>query len=192
MTERVGRAAILSVAAAAAVLVVGAAFAAKPAARLAPVKAPVVVKPYTVTMRILTNQLDHRNGPEMQPAHFTFPAHATVHMIIVSYDDGPAPVPPIYARVRGDLRGTFKVDGKKWTGVPAKDVSHTFTVPGLGLNVPVPAAPHGGKVVVTVAFRTGAPGNYLWQCYAPCGDGDGGWGYPMTTDGMMRGTVRVA
>lgn len=145
---------------------------------------------YVVATKILTGSMDHRNGPEYAPAYFALPANATVQMTVQSFDDGPAPAPG-YTTIRGTVGGVIEVDGKTVRSVPANDITHTFTVPALGLNVPIPAAPKGGSVTVTFTFHTGAPGTYTWQCYAECGNGPDGWGYPMTTPGMMTGTVTV-
>jgi hypothetical protein len=161
-----------------------------PSAHARPVaKAHPAAKTVNVVTKILTGSMDHKGGPEFSPGNFRLPAHALVHMTVISYDDGPAPAPG-YTAIRGVVGGKIWVDGKAVTQVNPKDITHTFTVPALGLNVPIPAAPKGGKVTVSFTFRTQGPGSYLWQCYALCGNGNG-WGYPMTTMGMMRGTVKV-
>ena len=70
---------------------------------------------------------------------------------------------------------------------PATDVSHTFTIAALGLNVPV--APQS---VTTFRFHTGQRGSYEWRCVDPCGAGDAGWGGAMSAKGYMVGTVTLA
>jgi len=53
--------------------------------------------------------------------------------------------------------------------------------------------------VIVFRFRTGAPGQYIWKCYDPCGsglagDGIGGqnnFGGAMATTGYMAGTLTV-
>ncbi|MCL6596218.1 MAG: hypothetical protein K6V73_08395 [Firmicutes bacterium] len=145
---------------------------------------------YTVRAKIETGAMDHRDGPAMVPGSVRLPAHALVRMIIVSYDDGPAPAPG-HTAIQGVVGGRILVDGRAVTKVAPSTIAHTFTVPALGLNVPIPAAPKGGSVTVAFTFHTGRAGTYAWQCYAECGDGPTGWGYPMTTEDMMRGNVVV-
>jgi len=97
----------------------------------------------------------------------------------------------LLAKLYPPASGRILVDGRAVTKVAPSTIAHTFTVPALGLNVPIPAAPKGGSVTVAFTFRTGRAGTYAWQCYAECGDGPTGWGYPMTTEDMMRGAVVV-
>lgn len=145
---------------------------------------------YNVLTVIETGAIDHRNGPEFLPGSFHFPAHATVHMTVISFDDGPAPAPG-YTSIKGVVGNAVTLNGKMVKSIEVDDIAHTFTVPGLGLNVPIPAAPAGKYVTVSFTFHTGGKGSYTWQCYAQCGAGKSGWGYPMTTNGMMRGSVTI-
>ncbi len=147
--------------------------------------------PYIVKTQILTGAMDHRNGPAYSPAFFRLPAHATIRMTVRSFDDGAAPTPG-YTAIRGTIGNAILVNGRTVHQVAASDIAHTFTVAALGLSVPIPAAPRGRAVTVTFTFHTGAAGTYTWQCYAQCGNGPSGWGFPMTTKGMMTGTVTVS
>jgi hypothetical protein len=46
---------------------------------------------------------------------------------------------------------------------------------------------------VTFSFITKGPGDYVFQCEFPCGDGYyAKFGGPMSTEGYMAGTVTVA
>lgn len=146
--------------------------------------------PYVVTTEILTGAMDHLKAPEYSPGFFSLPANATVEMTVRSYDNGPAPAPG-YTTIRGTVGSVMEVNGKTVRKVAANDITHTFTVPALGLSVPIPAARAGKYVTVRFEFHTGAKGTYTWQCYAQCGSGPSGWGYPMTTQGMMTGTITV-
>lgn len=139
---------------------------------------------------IETGAIDGRHAPEFLPGNFQLPAHATIHMTVISFDDGPAPTPG-YTKIKGVSGNAVTLDGKRVTRIAANDIAHTFTVPALGLNVPIPAAPTGKYVTVAFTFHTGGAGRYAWQCYALCGAGQSGWGYPMTANGMMRGVVKV-
>jgi hypothetical protein len=96
------------------------------------------------------------------------------------------------AEYRPDLSGTalkellaLQQEGH-FTALPGELASHTFTVAALGLNIPIPPLS-----VVTVTFRTGAPGHYIWQCETPCGTGPNGMGGPMVTPGYMMGSFVV-
>lgn len=129
----------------------------------------------------------------MPRADFTLPANAKVTVTITSYDDGAAPVPVTYSRVRGTLGGSEIVNGKAVKSVAAQQVAHTFTITSLGLNVPIPVAASIHKPeVVQFTFHTPKSGTYTWQCYAPCGSGSNGWGGPMATNGYMTGKVTIS
>jgi len=69
---------------------------------------------------------------------------------------------------------------------PDSEVSHTFTIAALGLNVPI--APMS---VTTVRFHTGLHGTYEWRCMDPCGAGEAGWDGAMSRKTYMVGTVTL-
>jgi hypothetical protein len=125
-------------------------------------------------------------------AHLDLPANTVVSVVLKSYDDGAAPPPATYAKVTGTVGGVMRLGGKAVRSVSVKTIAHTFTVPGIGLNVPIPAVRGKANVVTaTFSFKTGKAGTYAWQCYAPCGTGGSGWGGPMVTPGEMMGSVVV-
>jgi hypothetical protein len=131
------------------------------------------------------------------PATITLPANATVTLTIKGYDDGGGTVPAAYAKVTGTVGNTETVNGTQESSFKASgQIAHTFTVTGLGLNIPVVAATDQGSTVVpsvtVVTFKTPAKaGTYSWQCYQPCGTGSAGWGGPMATPGWMMGTLQI-
>ncbi len=152
------------------------------------------------TLVIETGKMDGRPGwPRYTPAGFTAPAGATVVLTIVNHDDGTAPLPPAspWGQVWGadatygeTTGGTELIDGSPVHGVPNEDVSHTFTIPGLLVNVPVPAAPSSADpVTITFTFRVTKKGTFTWLCAAPCGSGATGMGGAMNTPGWMEGHV---
>jgi heme/copper-type cytochrome/quinol oxidase subunit 2 len=145
---------------------------------------------FTVNAVIEVGSQDHKGGPALIPGNLTLPANTEVRMVIRSYDDGPAGAPG-HTAIQGVAGGAILLNGKPVKSVPANQIAHTFTVPAIGLNVPIPAAPTGRSITVAFTFKTPKAGSYTWQCYALCGNGDNGWGYPMTTPDMMRGTVVV-
>jgi hypothetical protein len=64
---------------------------------------------------------------------------------------------------------------------------HTFTAPGLGTDVKIPAGSEAKPAVTTFTFR--APqktGRYEWFCALPCDP------WAMSHNGFMRGYVSVA
>lgn len=155
------------------------------------VAAPHVV---TETLTIETGKMIHKPGwPKFDPATFTVPQGATVHLVIKSYDDGNAPLPANspYLKPSGLTTSTVTINGKPVAAVGANDIAHTFTIPALGVNVPIPVAPKDGTVTVTADFVASKAGTFTWQCEAPCGTGSTGWGGPMITPGYMTGTVTV-
>jgi hypothetical protein len=137
------------------------------------------------------------------------PAHSLVTVTISQYDTGGTITNPYFATVHGTVDGTASVDGKTLTKIAPDGVGHTFTIHAaptnqdpLFVSVPLPAeaddaepapnsdypAPH----VVTFSFITGGPGNYVWNCEYPCGDGFyAKFGGPMSTRGYMSGTLTV-
>ncbi|MHB1500427.1 MAG: cupredoxin domain-containing protein [Candidatus Dormibacteria bacterium] len=139
-------------------------------------------------------QTDKQYGPQYTHASWTVHQGETVVLRITSYDDGAAPltgVQTMFTRVEGTLGGLESVDGTPVRSVPNQDLAHTFTVPGLGLNLPIPAAPTGGSVTVVARFVASRTGSFVWQCYAPCGSGSNSMGGAMSTMGWMEGRVKV-
>jgi hypothetical protein len=140
---------------------------------------------------------------------FKVPAHALVTVTINQYDGGETITNPYFAKVHGTVDGTMTVDGKTETETDPDAVGHTFTIHAapsnqdpLFVSVPLPAvsddaptapnsdypAPH----VVVFSFITGGPGEYVWNCEFPCGDGYyAKFGGPMSTRGYMSGTLTV-
>jgi hypothetical protein len=143
--------------------------------------------------------------------YFAVPAATKVNMTIYGYDGCSALRNPVWGKVTGTIGGVEYVDGKatsllnSWSGC---NVQHTFTMAGLGINVPI-ASPttlsqnnnlcgtspctSGPHQVVTFSFMTPAVGGtFRWQCIVPCGggyvDGNGG---PMSTPGYMSGQMEV-
>lgn len=139
--------------------------------------------------------------PHFVPSGFSAPAGATIVLTIVNHDDGAAPLPPAspWGKVMGAdptfgavSGGEELVDGKPVTSVPNAQVSHTFTIPGLLVNIPIPAAPSASQpVTVTFSFTVTKAGTYNWLCVAPCGSGSSGMGGAMDAEGWMEGYVHI-
>lgn len=131
--------------------------------------------------------------PAVAPSDFTIPHGATVVLTIKEYDDMSTPLPMaemMYDKVMG---GTETVNGSAVSVVNNQQIAHTFTIPTLGINVPLPMAPKDGFNTVVFTFTAPAKaGTYVWQCFTPCGDGPDGTGGAMQTFSWMRGHVTVS
>ncbi|MGE5288585.1 MAG: hypothetical protein ACM3ML_15580 [Micromonosporaceae bacterium] len=130
--------------------------------------------------------------PAMSPADIHVPAGATVVITISEYDDmvtSLADQSP-FLQVMG---GTETVNGKRVTSVSNSEIAHTFTIPSLGINVPLPKASMDGPTTVRFTFRAPkAAGTYQWLCVTPCGGDPDGVGGAMHTNGWMRGHLIVS
>ena len=142
----------------------------------------------------------HAGDPEIVGgSKIDWPAGATIVLTIYSYDTGSAPLAKgmPYDKALGTVGGTETVNGKTVTSVANADLAHTFTVPGLGLNLAIPTASSTKKgaitpAVVTASFHLTKKGSFTWQCYAPCGSGKDGMEGAMTVSGLMTGKVDVS
>jgi hypothetical protein len=144
---------------------------------------------------------------------FQVPANTRVNMTIYGFDGCTPLRNPVWGRVTGTIGGVEYVNGaavkvlNSWSGC---NVGHTFSIPGIGLNVPMksptltqslcstsPCLPvqHKGYSFETMKFSFMTPkttGVYFWQCRIPCGGGFvTGFGGPMQTIGYMTGNMEV-
>jgi hypothetical protein len=147
------------------------------------------------------------------------PAHSTITVTIRQYDSSTTLHNYWFSQVSGTVGDVMYVNGKPLRSVSPDALGHTFTIqtpPGvkdqLFVNVPLAGVPDDAPNVVTIngnpypkpnvivfKFRTGAPGQYVWKCYDPCGSGlygDGlygqnNFGGAMATTGYMAGTLTV-
>lgn len=136
------------------------------------------------------------NWPAYMPSTpLTVPANTVVTVTIRNFDLGDAPLSASspFSKVQGTIDGTATVDGKQYAALDPTKVAHTFTIPQLKVNVPIPGdAPNNDSfLTVTFSFRTGKAGVYTFECLAPCGT-DSGFGGPMASMAYMKGTLTVA
>ncbi|HUY79150.1 MAG TPA: hypothetical protein VMV29_20450 [Ktedonobacterales bacterium] len=134
-------------------------------------------------------------GPAYTPTNFTLPAHSLVTITIVNRDVGDTALPAAspYAFVSGVVGGVARVDGRSYNLLDVTKVAHTFSIPQLNVNVPIPGdTPQGQHLIsVTFSFRTGGAGSFMWRCMDPCGSDPVGWGGTMASMGYMMGVITV-
>jgi hypothetical protein len=139
---------------------------------------------------------------------FQVPAGSKIDMTIYGYDGCTPLRNPYFGKVTGTIGNVAYEDGKpftqlnSWTGCT---VGHTFSIPGIGLNVPMGTpsltanlcgtspCTSGPHRVMTFSFMSPkTSGDYFWQCRVPCGGGFiDGFGGPMQTIGYMTGNMVV-
>ena len=137
---------------------------------------------------------------------FNVPAHSLVHVTIYNFDGQSGLRNAFLSQVQGTVGGGMQINGKPTDVINPDAASHTFTVPELGVSVPVLGLPDDAKnqcpempcslkqahETMTFTFRTGKPGRYRWQCFVPCAAGFiDGFAGPMQTIGYMDGFVHV-
>lgn len=150
---------------------------------------------------VTPDETGKKDFPAYIPAYFSLPAHATVQVQILNFDDATplAKGTEQFAKVAGTVGNQVKVEpidpgnpndptggAQVISEMDPSQVSHTFSITRLGINVPVTP-----KALTTFTLQTGAPGTYDWRCMDPCGTGDSGWGGPMATPGYMAGKLTI-
>ena len=138
-------------------------------------------------------------------ANITLPANQLIRLVIVDYDNG---APGVNGSQIGQVTGTMKnqmqvvnntlvnstisssgidIRGvQTLSSIPNSEIAHTFTVPSLGINIPVPPL---STVVTYITIKSA--GSYDWLCMIPCGGGPTGTAGAMSTPGWMLGTLTV-
>jgi hypothetical protein len=139
---------------------------------------------------------------------FKVPAGSRIDMTIYGYDGCTPLRNPYWGKVTGTIGNVEYVNGKpvsqinSWSGC---NVGHTFSIPGINLNVPMASpsltanlcgtSPCTSGPHETMTFSFNSPktaGVYFWQCRVPCGGGFiDGFGGPMQTIGFMTGNMEV-
>jgi hypothetical protein len=139
------------------------------------------------------------DGILLSASNITVPSRTLVKLTIIDYDSGgDANLSTSFTRVQGTVGGIEEVvNGTPGamiprdqlalnvTSLPASIIAHTFTVPQLGINIPVPST----SVVIAYLYFN-QTGTYTWQCMVPCGAGNGYAG-AMDTPGWMLGQITV-
>ncbi|MDG6997489.1 MAG: hypothetical protein JRN15_00045 [Nitrososphaerota archaeon] len=134
-------------------------------------------------------------------ANISLPAFTKIELTIIDYDSA-SPLPSQWAQVAGTISNrVYVINGTtaaseniNLTAVeavssldPNTQIAHTFTVPQIGLSIPVAA-----NSVEVANFYINQTGTFLWHCEDPCGYGPSGWEGPMSTPGWMEGNITVS
>ncbi|MFZ0168210.1 MAG: hypothetical protein WAL64_02160 [Candidatus Dormiibacterota bacterium] len=147
--------------------------------------------------------LIRQDGKWVSSTVWQVPAHSLIHVTIWEYDSETGLRNPFMSQVRGTVGGTVVENGKTIRYMNPTLPAHTFSIPELGLNVPLegitqssyPADltnPHNTHVTITFSFRSGNAQTDHWQCFVPCAAGFlFGNGGPMQTVGYMDGYLKV-
>ncbi len=158
--------------------------------------AAAITRHVQANLDIVINQRGmQQDWPAYSPSKLVLPANSLVTITLRDYDMGDTPLPKgsPFTTVQGIVGGVAYADGHAYSALAPDKIAHTFTMPQLNINVPLPGDTTTGKPygVVTFTFRTGAPGIYYFRCMDPCGTGNSGWQGPMLTKGYMLGFLTV-
>jgi hypothetical protein len=151
--------------------------------------------------------LARQDGEWKHTSEYDLPAHSLVRITVYQFDSATGLRNPFLSQVQGTVGNVMQLNGKTTRAVDPDQASHTFTVPQLGIVVPLPGVAEDAKnqceempcsfkqahQTVSFTIRTGEPGRYRWQCFVPCAAGFvQGFGGPMQTIGYMDGFINVA
>lgn len=139
------------------------------------------------------------NGP-VPATNIRLPEHTLIQLTIISYDTPTGGSTDQQGKVSGTVGGTVylingttamgtdvsQLWGRNVTSVPGSMLAHTFSIPQLGINIPVV----GGAIEVAYLYLNQA-GTFQWICLTPCGFGDDGMAGAMSAPGWMDGKVTV-
>lgn len=151
--------------------------------------------------------LARQGGEWKHTTEYDLPAHSLVRITVYQFDSATGLRNPFLSQVQGTVGEIMQVNGRTTTAIDPDQASHTFTVPQMGIVVPLPGVAANAKnqceempcsfkqahQTVSFTIRTGEPGQYRWQCFVPCAAGFiDGFGGPMQTIGYMDGFLNVA
>ncbi len=137
---------------------------------------------------------------------YVLPANTLVRVTIFNYDSASALRNNWFGQATGTVGGVMTLNGKTTQGIVPDNASHVFSIPQIGLSVPLlgvsdnaknpcsnaPCSLSNDHTVTSFTFRTPGKGLYRWQCFVPCAAGYiTGFGGPMQTVGYMDGFIKV-
>jgi hypothetical protein len=140
---------------------------------------------------------DHPNWVGYFPTtFFKVPPNATVRITIDQQDGASGLRNEYLGLVRGTIGNSMTLNGKTMKAIDPATLAHSFSVPDLGVNVPLQGvadnAPAGASNTIVFSFKVPSSGIFRWQCFVPCAAGTlYGNGGPMQTLGYMDGQIEV-
>ncbi len=150
--------------------------------------------------------VDANSGNWRHETTYEMPANTLVRVTIYNYDGASGLRNPWFGQASGTVGGVITLDGKVTDAINPDDASHVFSIPQIGLSVPLQGVPDNAKnpcsnapcslsydhTTTSFTFRTPGKGLYRWQCFVPCAAGYiAGFGGPMQTVGYMDGFINV-
>lgn len=128
--------------------------------------------------------------------YFKVPPNSTVRVTIDQQDGASGLRNEYLGLVRGTVDNSMTVNGKTMKVIDPTTVAHSFSVPDLGVSVPLLGvasdAPAGASNTIVFSFKVPSSGIFHWQCFVPCAAGTlYGNGGPMQTLGYMDGQIEV-
>jgi heme/copper-type cytochrome/quinol oxidase subunit 2 len=139
-------------------------------------------------------------------ANITLPANTLIKLVIINYDDGSA---PLLMNDAANVSGTQNnmesvvnnnnvnssqgstginiVGGQQVSSINPSNIAHTFSIPELNVNLPIPPSS-----VVTAYLTLNDTGTFTWACLTGCGYGIMGTMGAMSTSGWMEGSLTVS
>ena len=150
--------------------------------------------------------VDANSGNWRHVTTYVLPANTLVQVTIFNYDGASALRNNWFGQSTGTVGGVISLNGKTTKGIDPDDASHVFSIPQIGLTVPLDGIPDNAKnpcgnapcslsynhTTTTFTIRTPGKGLYRWQCFVPCAAGFiAGFGGPMQTVGYMDGFIKV-
>jgi hypothetical protein len=162
----------------------------------------------------VTYMAQDQSGHWQHTTIFKVPARTLVRVTLYQFDSATGLRNPFLAQIRGTQGGVATIDCSACSPaihgpvsvINPGDASHTFTVPDLGISVPLPGVSSMAKnlctagpctldeahTTISFSFMSPGPGTYRWQCFVPCAVGFYfGNGGPMQTIGWMSGELVV-
>ena len=128
----------------------------------------------------------YKRQPQGQWVHTTFwqvPAHTRINVTIYNYDSGSPLRNQQIGLVAGTIGDTATLNGKTIHLINSNagnGVGHTFSIPTLGINVPLygnngnanlcavaPCTTKSPHEIIKFSFESPGPGQYPWQCFVP-------------------------
>jgi hypothetical protein len=157
----------------------------------------------------VTYDVKDPQGNWVHSTAWQLPSNTVIDVTIYQYDSGSPIRNQQWGQVTGTIGDVATLNGTTYNAYNSyggNGIGHTFTVPALGIDVPLvgvagnltlcgvaPCSLKQPHNTITFSFKTPAKtGEYHWQCFVPCALGYlYGNGGPMSTQGFMGGFLDV-